>query len=113
MKSEILELMRDKGGEGISFAEFGGIDGFTGDYCWGHAEYNVRYWCGLSREAADAFAELLSEGLIELRPTSVLVYAIDGQILNMPIAKGMKRYKKPRWLPLVMNLTDAGGKVPS
>jgi hypothetical protein len=36
-------------------------------------------------------------------PTSRLTYIIDGKFLSLPIAKNERHYKKPHWLPVVLN----------
>ncbi len=30
-----------------------------------------------------------------------MAYALDGEVLNMPVAKKAVQYKKPHWLPVI------------
>jgi hypothetical protein len=64
-------------------------------------------WSGVSQEFAEAVESLLREGLIRYEAVPGLVYVGDRQVLNgfperFPLAKRVKRYKKPRWFPVVL-----------
>jgi len=66
--------------------------------------YNVVLWDGLQKNLVDAICQLLADGLIEIRSTSLLVYLVDGVRLRLPVAKsGKLNYAKPHWLPVVIN----------
>jgi len=104
MKDEILGIIKALGG-GVTFVELSNrIQGFKGDLMWG-VKGNIFFWPSLSQEAIDALEELNSSGLIELAPTSALTYIIDGTYPDMPIAKQVREYKSPRWLPVAFNLS--------
>ncbi|WP_157997372.1 hypothetical protein [Rhizobium favelukesii] len=46
--------------------------------------------------------QLVAANKIVATPTNALVYAFDGGMLDMPIAKSIKRkYAKAHWFPLV------------
>jgi hypothetical protein len=87
----------------VSFAELSQqIEGFRGDLEMLDSEVsdNRVLWAGLSREAYDAIRVILAEGDFVLRPASLLVYACDGLMLTLPLAKGRRRYKRPHWVPV-------------
>jgi hypothetical protein len=63
---------------------------------------NIVLWQGVTREASDALAGLLSDGSIVMRPTQLLTYLIDGCTLKMPMVKSVRQYKTPHWLPAVL-----------
>jgi len=103
MKSEILELIRQK--QNVSFVELAReIPGFTdtaGGLDMAVTEWhNVILWTDLSLEAIQAMQELEAEGSIDAHLCGVFVYLIDGQTLNLPMAKPKRSYRKPRWLPV-------------
>jgi hypothetical protein len=88
----------------VSFAELSRLDGFKGDLsmCSGDNE-NIVFWSGMSEEAYLAIEQIRKEGEYEMVPTSVMVYMVDGMMLNMPLVKRKTRYKKPHWLPVAFN----------
>lgn len=62
---------------------------------------NVVVWSGVSKAFADEVNDLLRAGVRQQR-TQVLVYAVDGKLLDLPIAAQPGRvYKSRRWLPVV------------
>jgi len=64
---------------------------------------NIILWAGMSTEFFQVIAEALRTHRIETKPTQVLVYLIDGEALNMPLAKSLRQYKEPHWLPVAFN----------
>jgi hypothetical protein len=49
----------------------------------------------------------MKEQKITIVPTNPLHYSMDGSLLGLPIAKGLKqRYKHSRWLPVTFKLWD-------
>jgi hypothetical protein len=66
---------------------------------------SILIWHSMSPELVQALSELLRDQLISVRQTSVLIYAIDGTMLRLPIAKSVKRqYKNLHWMPATFNL---------
>jgi hypothetical protein len=57
---------------------------------------------GMSEELAQAVVNLTSRADIVPLPASILSYAVDGGMLNMPIAKKLPKggYKTQHWLPV-------------
>lgn len=104
MKEQILEVVRS--GRRTSFAQLQQrIPGFEGHKAIGLAP-NVYLWNGVSQSAADAIMELMNTKKVRLGPASVVDYAIDGITLPLPIAQAPKAYKKPHWLPAVIDLPE-------
>lgn len=94
-------------GSGTSFVELergietAGIDpsgdlGISPGKLW---DRNIVIWVGVSHDMAEAFAALHDAGLIQFRPTQAITYWVDGKVPNLPLAKQLRRYKTPRWLP--------------
>ena len=89
---------------GVSFVELARDipSAFGGNVVLGGFETLV-VWTGLSKDGAEAVLSLVQTGEIHMTPTSMLVYAIDGRLLNLPIAKRVQSYKRLHWLPVVFN----------
>jgi len=103
MSEKIVQCVREKGG--TSFVELMRAVGpeAEGDISMeAPPGYNIVWWSGMSETFVDALE--LARSYIEPTPTSVLVYAIDGGMLGLPIVKQARRYKKPHWVPMVFNL---------
>lgn len=77
------------------------VEGDLAMFLPGHE--NIILWAGMSQPFFDAIAQALSTHLIETRPTQVMVYMADGGMLNMPVAKSLRQYKEPHWLPVAFN----------
>lgn len=67
---------------------------------------NICLWAGMSEEFIAVMHELQAARAIHPTATNLLVYLIDGGMLDMPIAKNPPKngYKKPHWAPVVMNV---------
>ena len=76
-----------------------------GDYEYNLDSKNVVLWDGLSKELLDAIEFCRTNDIIEIKPCTLLIYSIDGEVLDLPVAKKIpeKGYQKPRWLPVVLN----------
>jgi hypothetical protein len=105
MKEQILAYIKKTGG-GVTYVELcRHIEGFSGDLAHVVGKYkNIIFWQGVSREGAESLVALVNENKITPAQTSALTYAIDGEVSTLPIAKGLRKYKSPRWLPTVYNL---------
>ncbi|WP_028746355.1 hypothetical protein [Rhizobium mesoamericanum] len=88
---------------GVSLVELArDIPGFNGDEVWGNLDNKVAIWINMSKSAIAAMTSLIAADKIEATPTNALVYAFDGGMLDMPIAKTIKRkYAKAHWFPVV------------
>ena len=63
---------------------------------------NIVLWTGMTKAATEAYAMAVSSGRVTAAPTSPIAYLLDGRALKLPIAKTMRHYQKPRWLPVVL-----------
>lgn len=109
IKTSVMEFVKRSRG-GVTFAELqkAGIKNWCGDQSIFLAEHekcaNVLLWGKVSSDAVEAIGQLLAERKLQLAPTNVLTYMCDGEVLNLPLAKSARRYKSPRWCPVVLNL---------
>ena len=64
---------------------------------------NIVLWTNVCQEIVDAMNILIKDGRIELRATSPLIYAMDGEVLRLPVAKRPPAagYVHPHWQPTV------------
>lgn len=105
LKERILQYIEHN--DYVTFAELNRRFGnaFTSG---GHAIYlseprNIVVWVNMTEEASAAIMELLSEQQIWMRPaSSILIYAVDGCMLRMPLARQARRYKEPHWFPVTL-----------
>lgn len=69
---------------------------------------NLVLWEGMS----EAFDEALNQITPQLTRTSAspFSYFADGGMLNYPLAKSARQYKKPRWLPVCFSLSKKSDK---
>jgi hypothetical protein len=104
MSGEILSLVESY--DHVSFAEFDQkITGFKGGdkmiLVESEKACNIVLWFGLTDQAVDAMEELRVNKKIHAVPASFLVYAADGVMPRLPLAKSARKYKEPHWLPVV------------
>lgn len=76
-----------------------------GDYCLEIAP-NLILWTGVSDAFVDLVHGIQATRKVDLNSTSLLVYAADGGILNLPLAKRPPKrgYKDPHWAPVVFHM---------
>lgn len=89
-----------------AFCHKSGMD-TKGKQAFGMADKNVWFWFGMSDAFADVMLELQARNEVAPKPTTILVYAIDGAAPKVPVASSRippGGYKKPRWLPVVFNV---------
>lgn len=103
-KNELTEFCRER--PGASMAEIARLPDASGErYLYADQECTLLIWPSLDQNLVTALCELMDSKRIEARPCPVLIYLIDGSVLQMPIAKQMKRpYKKPHWLPVTLSV---------
>jgi len=104
MRDLILRFVHEQ--PGATFVELcREIPGFSGKFKSTAGDYpNIVLWENVSAEAIDVLTQLEADGKIRFKPTVPLTYMADGEILRLPIAKGLKEYKSPHWLPVVLNI---------
>jgi len=103
MREKILNLVRER--RHVSFVELERLlgDAMAGDLGITLHDDNTILWLGVSEQFAEAFNDLVKSGAVRLKPTSLLVYLVDGKALTLPLVKGRYRYKQPHWLPVVLD----------
>lgn len=69
---------------------------------------NVVLWEPVSLAMTGALNSARDNGRIVMKPTSELVYFLEGKVFNLPVARKARRYKKPRWLPVTFSPAEAG-----
>jgi hypothetical protein len=112
MAMAIIDYVTRTGG-GVSFVELERhIPGFMAEGDASRLEislekYNLLLWADLTEAAVDGIRQALAANAIHGKPTSQLVYVIDGKVLSLPIARDFKKYKRERWLPLAFDLGPA------
>lgn len=93
---------------GVSFVEIEkNVEGFKeeNNTLWSCIpQKNIFLWCDVSDEGGTALVELLEEKSIEMRPSYIFIYLIDGICLDLPIPKRATNYKKPHWIPVVFSI---------
>ncbi len=107
MKQRILDLVRAR--RYVSFAELERLLGeeMAGDCSLTLGDNDaVVLWGGVNRAFADTVTGLVAGGAVKLVPTSWLTYAADGAMLSLPLVRGRYRYKRPHWLPMVLDVGD-------
>lgn len=62
---------------------------------------NAVLWVGMSPQFVTILQELLAEHRVQFAPSTPFVYAIDGGMLQFPVARRMPRggdFKDPHWV---------------
>jgi len=69
---------------------------------------NLLMWTGLSAEGVAFYMDRGVRDQLEPSACSWLLYADDGKMLRMPIAKRPPKggYKKQRWVPTMLSVRD-------
>jgi hypothetical protein len=104
IKTQIINYVSKN--PGTSFVEIErifnkcGFD-YAGESCICSPKFpNIVLWVNWNQPACGVVTSLMNDGILEASNTSVLSYAIDGKVLNVPIAKKPHQYKEPHWLPV-------------
>ena len=67
---------------------------------------NLVLWSGVNSEFSDAISQLHSEKKIKFiyegPDIGQLNYAMDGLLMELPIATEFREYDEPHWLPIVL-----------
>lgn len=68
---------------------------------------NIIIWNGWNTKLVDVFVDLVSEGLILMKPVNPVLYMVDGTdepIFKLPLPEELHiNYNKPHWLPVMFN----------
>tara|TARA_R110000823_G_scaffold266954_1_gene387016 strand:- start:221 stop:613 length:393 start_codon:yes stop_codon:yes gene_type:complete len=69
---------------------------------------NVIVIADVNEKFIRSVTELINDDVINIKPCSpMIVYFDGGEVYNYEIAKPGKTYKKTRWLPMVVDLTES------
>jgi hypothetical protein len=105
MAERILDLVQRH--DFVSFAELTRkIAGFSGDREM-VLRNNLVLWSGLSKSAERSLSRLWRSGRIAFEPANPLVYLVDGQALEYPLARSPFPYAEPHWLPVVLRPAES------
>ncbi len=67
---------------------------------------NLCLWFGATEEFAAFIGALIESRSVTVRPCNPLVYWIDGRIWRVPVAKSLRQFKSPRWLPVTWDAAE-------
>lgn len=67
---------------------------------------NILRWINWNDFAIDVYDYAMKKlgDKVEINTCAPLIYAIDGCILTIPVAKSIRNYKNERWLPVIMEV---------
>jgi hypothetical protein len=103
IKLVILKYLEEHKGQ-VTFVELSRVLPEKGEIAIKHPSgENIVIWCEITEAYAEALHELMTSKKIRLDSCSVLPYWADGKILSFPLAKTLRKYKKPHWLPMFIN----------
>jgi hypothetical protein len=107
-KQKMLDTVLRRGND-ATFAElFRENDDFRGRESLNLRDLNIVIWPKVSDDFIDAIIELLNDKSIEMIQASERTYMLDGEVVDLPIAKSDRKYKKPHWRPVTISLTRNG-----
>jgi hypothetical protein len=101
LEEKIFQIIRLN--EGASFVNLkeGLGNEMKGNFAFTLKNYqNIVLWINVNAEFSDTINKMIEEKIILYKLTSIFTYLADGGGLQMPVAKGLKQYKTPRWLPV-------------
>lgn len=107
-EDNIMKFIREQ--DYISFAELMRKFKETEGDWYTAIQENIFVWCNMSKKMTEILGKMRSEGKIYYRPSSILIYLVDGMVPDMPIATKGNGYKKPHWLPCTLRTAD---KIPT
>ena len=106
LEDRVVAFITERGG-GVSFVELEREfpEEFDGQE---HAMYltgydNILLWQPVSQAMAEALNSASNNGRIVMKATQPIVYAIDGKMLRIPLARKARQYRTPRWLPVTFS----------
>lgn len=105
IKLDLVKLIKHK--KDVSFVEIENYFDeigfkYQGDISICRKNENIIFWSGWNTRATELLYDLLNSELITMRPTTKLIYFIDGKVLTLPVYyKGSKPYEQ--WLPVEFN----------
>jgi hypothetical protein len=67
---------------------------------------NIIMWGGVSEAFQQVMEAALASGKIVYHPTASLTYMVDGKVPSLPLARSLRQYAEPHWIPLAFYLRD-------
>jgi hypothetical protein len=104
IKEKIFEYVSQR--KHVSFIELMNYfpdESGSGDFCLKYETIIV--WVGMSENIIQAVQDLVKEHKIYLHPATSLTYLADGGGLKLPLVKEDRKYSKPHWLPMTLDVT--------
>lgn len=103
IKDELQKLVSDRGH--VTFVEIMSV--FPDEKGNMSLEFdkfeNLILWTGMSQRLVRAISQAIHEKKVYIAPAGNLTYLIDGGALDLPVAKSVRSYKHPRWLPVTLH----------
>jgi len=65
---------------------------------------NIVLWDNASPAFTEVAERILRLPETQIETCSTLIYLIDGRGLQLPVAKRIRAYKRPRWLPICFTI---------
>lgn len=114
----IVKEMKEKGYRSMSFVEIERLfEEYGYDYRCDEKDamrlegyQNLYVWVGWNSAAQKAIT-LLMKGDYHMSQVEPFIYLIDGKMVNLPIAKSVRSYKSPHWMPCVIAKDYPGMKL--
>lgn len=111
LEDRVVAFITERGG-GVSFVE---LEREFPEEFEGHEHAldladceNIMLWQPVSLAMAGALNSASTDGRIVMKPAPQIVYLVDGKILGIPLARKLRHYKAPRWLPVTFSPAEAG-----
>jgi|GEM_PF-1318965 len=99
IEEDVLQFIKDY--DVVSFVDLCRMFKIEGEYNIVLENKNIIFWINVSEEFCILLRKLCREKKIYCKPTNFLTYLIDGRGIQLEIAKRIKKYKDPHWLPLI------------
>lgn len=105
IKLNLVKMIKDKGG--VSFVEIEeyfdkvGFNYQGEEWITNSNDTNIVFWSGWNEKACKLLISLLKDKLIEMTPTPLWVYLVDGKVLTVPVYEKNKPFEQ--WLPVEFN----------
>ena len=111
LEDRVVALIAERGG-GVSFVELEREfpEEFEGqEHAMSLTDYeNIMLWQPVSPAMVGALNSACNDSRIVMKPAPQIVYLVDGKFPKMPIARKLRHYKTPRWLPVTFSPAELG-----
>lgn len=111
LEDRVVAFIAERGG-GVSFVELEREfpEEFDGqEPAMSLADYeNIMLWQPVSPAMVGALDSACTDGRIVMKPAPQIVYLVDGTFPRIPIARKLRHYRTPRWLPVTFSPAEPG-----